>query len=122
MRHLQDLHVLILGLGASGLAMARWCASHGAHVIVADTREAPPQLALLQAELPAVRFVAGPFAAALVDGQPIRAVYRSPGLSPAQLAPVPHRTTDAAEHQPHGVGHVGRHRRIADRQQRRERH
>jgi UDP-N-acetylmuramoylalanine--D-glutamate ligase len=88
MRHLQDLHVLILGLGASGLAMARWCASHGAHVTVADTREAPPQLALLQAELPAVRFVAGPFSVALVDGQPVRAVYRSPGLSPAQLAPV----------------------------------
>jgi UDP-N-acetylmuramoylalanine--D-glutamate ligase len=88
MRHLQDLHVLILGLGASGLAMARWCALHGAHVTVADTREAPPQLALLEAELPAVRFVAGPFTAALVDGQPVRAVYRSPGLSPAQLAPV----------------------------------
>ena len=88
MKHLQDLHVLILGLGASGLAMARWCAAHGAHVTVADTREAPPQLAVLQAELPAVRFVAGPFDAALVDGQPVRAVFRSPGLSPAQLAPV----------------------------------
>ena len=88
MKHLQDLHVLILGLGASGLAMARWCVAHGAHVTVADTREAPPQLVVLQAELPAVRFVAGPFDAALVDGQPVRAVYRSPGLSPAQLAPV----------------------------------
>ena len=88
MRHLQDLHVLILGLGASGLAMARWCAAHGAHVTVADTREAPPQLQALQDELPAVRFVAGPFSAALVEGQPVRAVYRSPGLSPAQLAPV----------------------------------
>ena len=30
MKHLQDLHVLVLGLGASGLAMARWCARHGA--------------------------------------------------------------------------------------------
>lgn len=88
MKHLQDLHVLILGLGASGLAMARWCAAHGAHVTVADTREAPPQLQTLQSELPAVRFVAGPFSAALVEGQPVRAVYRSPGLSPAQLAPV----------------------------------
>ena len=88
MKHLQDLHVLILGLGASGLAMARWCAAHGASVTVADTREAPPQLPTLQSELPAVRFVAGPFSAALVEGQPIRAVYRSPGLSPAQLAPV----------------------------------
>jgi UDP-N-acetylmuramoylalanine--D-glutamate ligase len=88
MNHLQDLPVLILGLGASGLAMARWCAAHGAQVTVADTREAPAQLPLLQGELPDVRFVGGPFTAALVEGQPIRAVYRSPGLSPAQLAPV----------------------------------
>ncbi|KQP14135.1 UDP-N-acetylmuramoyl-L-alanine--D-glutamate ligase [Pseudorhodoferax sp. Leaf267] len=88
MKHLQDLSVLILGLGASGLAMARWCAAHGARVTVADTREAPPQLETLRAELPGVRFVAGPLGAALVEGQDVRAVYRSPGLSPAQLAPV----------------------------------
>ncbi|SIR45352.1 UDP-N-acetylmuramoyl-L-alanine--D-glutamate ligase [Pseudacidovorax sp. RU35E] len=88
MKHLADLHVLILGLGASGLAMARWCARHGAHVTVADTREAPPQLATLAAELPQVRFIGGPLTAALVEGQPVRAVYRSPGLAPATIAPV----------------------------------
>jgi UDP-N-acetylmuramoylalanine--D-glutamate ligase len=88
MRHLHELPVLILGLGASGLAMARWCAAHGADVTVADTRETPPQLEALHREWPDVRFVAGPFSAALIDGQPVRAVYRSPGLSPAQLAPV----------------------------------
>ncbi|MGJ7553965.1 UDP-N-acetylmuramoyl-L-alanine--D-glutamate ligase [Variovorax sp. RB3P1] len=88
MRHLKDLPVLILGLGASGLAMARWCARHGAVVTVADTREAPASLATLTAELPDVRFVGGPFSAALVEGTPIRAVYRSPGLSPEAIAPV----------------------------------
>lgn len=88
MRHLQDLHVLVLGLGASGLAMARWCARHGAVVTVADTREAPPQLAVLRAELPGVRFVGGPFTAALIEGTPVRAVYRSPGLAPASMAAV----------------------------------
>ncbi|PLC05377.1 UDP-N-acetylmuramoyl-L-alanine--D-glutamate ligase [Variovorax sp. RO1] len=88
MRHLKDLPVLILGLGASGLAMARWCARHGAVVTVADTREAPASLATLQAELPDVTFIGGPLTAALVEGTPIRAVYRSPGLSPATLAPV----------------------------------
>lgn len=88
MRHLKDLPVLILGLGASGLAMARWCARHGAVVTVADTREAPAALATLKAELPDVAFVGGPFSAALIEGTPIRAVYRSPGLSPATLAPV----------------------------------
>ena len=88
MQALRDLHVLILGLGASGLAMARWCARHGAVVTVADTRDAPPQLATLQAEWPGVRFVSGPFSAALVEGSPIRAVFRSPGLAPEVVAPV----------------------------------
>ena len=85
---LQGHHVLILGLGASGLAMVRWCARAGAEVTVADTRDAPPQLAVLQAEWPAVRFVPGPFAAHLVEGTSVRAVFRSPGLSPEAVAPV----------------------------------
>jgi UDP-N-acetylmuramoylalanine--D-glutamate ligase len=85
---LQGQHVLILGLGASGLAMARWCAHAGADVTVADTRETPPQLAALQAEWPAVRFVSGPFVASLVEGTSVRAVFRSPGLAPEVVAPV----------------------------------
>ncbi|VTU18215.1 UDP-N-acetylmuramoylalanine--D-glutamate ligase [Variovorax sp. PBL-H6] len=88
MRHLQDQHVLILGLGASGLAMARWCARHGAKVTVADTREAPPQLEALRAGLPDAVFVGGPLSAALIEGTAVRAVYRSPGLSPASIAVV----------------------------------
>ncbi|MFM6996221.1 MAG: UDP-N-acetylmuramoyl-L-alanine--D-glutamate ligase, partial [Limnohabitans sp.] len=88
MQQLQGLHVLILGLGASGLAMARWCASHGAQVTVADTREQPPQLPALQTEWPQMRFVSGPFSAALIEGTAIRAVFRSPGLSPEVVAPV----------------------------------
>lgn len=88
MKHLHQLHVLILGLGASGLAMARWCARHGAVVTVADTREAPPQLATLRAELPDVTFVGAHFSAALVEGTSVRAVYCSPGLSPQVVAPV----------------------------------
>ena len=85
---LQGQNVLILGLGASGLAMARWCVRCGANVTVADTRAAPPQLPTLQQELPQVRFVAGAFDAALVEGQGLHAVYRSPGLSPQTIAPV----------------------------------
>lgn len=90
---LQGQHVLILGLGASGLAMARWCAHAGADVTVADTREAPPQLATLQGEWPAVRFVPGPFVPGLVEGTSVRAVFRSPGLAPDLVAPV----VDAAQ-------------------------
>ena len=85
---LQGQHALVLGLGASGLAMARWCVRCGAQVTVADTRSAPPQLAVLQQELPQVRFVAGALDASLIEGQGVSAVYRSPGLSPAEVAPV----------------------------------
>ena len=88
LRPLLGQKVLILGLGASGLAMARWCVRWGAEVTVADTRAAPPQLAVLQQELPQVRFVAGGFDASLVEGQDLHAVYRSPGLSPQTIAPV----------------------------------
>ena len=80
--------VLVLGLGASGLAMARWCVRCGAQVTVADTRSSPPQLAVLRAELPQVEFIAGAFDETLVQGRALHAVYRSPGLSPNEIAPV----------------------------------
>jgi UDP-N-acetylmuramoylalanine--D-glutamate ligase len=85
---LQDQRVLILGLGTSGLAMARWCARCGAQVTVADTREAPPQLDALREHLPQARFIGGAFSAALIEGEGMQAVFRSPGLSPEQVAPV----------------------------------
>ncbi|MDI1341305.1 UDP-N-acetylmuramoyl-L-alanine--D-glutamate ligase [Polaromonas sp.] len=88
MSALRDLHVLILGLGASGLAMARWCVRQGARVTVADTRESPPQLTNLLADLPQVAFRAGAFESGLVEGTDIRAVFKSPGLSPVVFAPV----------------------------------
>jgi UDP-N-acetylmuramoylalanine--D-glutamate ligase len=81
--------ILILGLGVSGLAMARWCIHTGASfVTVADTRPAPPQLATLRQELPQVRFVSGEFQASLVEGETVHAVYCSPGLSPGVIGPV----------------------------------
>lgn len=86
MAPLQGQNILILGLGASGLAMARWCVRCGAEVTVADTREAPPQRGTLHAELPQVRFVAGAFDEQLIEGRAPHAIYRSPGLAPATLA------------------------------------
>jgi UDP-N-acetylmuramoylalanine--D-glutamate ligase len=88
MQQLHNQSVLILGLGDSGLAMARWCVRNGAQVQVVDTREQPPHLAALRAELPAVKFVHGAFDAKLVEGQDVRAVFKSPGLSPESVAPV----------------------------------
>ena len=79
---LQKPHVLVLGLGESGLAMARWCGLNGCRVRVADTREAPANLALLQTELASAQFAGGPFAEALLDNIGLVAI--SPGLSPLE--------------------------------------
>lgn len=87
MKDLSGKHVLVLGLGVSGLAMARWCTRCGARVRVADTRSQPPQLARLYEDCPKAEFVAGAFSAGLLaDG--VQAVFRSPGLSPAQVRTV----------------------------------
>ncbi|WP_310625942.1 UDP-N-acetylmuramoyl-L-alanine--D-glutamate ligase [Limnohabitans sp.] len=88
MQQLHNQSVLILGLGDSGLAMARWCVRQGAQVQVVDTRAQPPHLAVLHTELPQVKFVQGAFEAALVQGQEVRAVFKSPGLNPESVSPV----------------------------------
>ena len=95
MQQLHNQSVLILGLGDSGLAMARWCVRNGAHVKVVDTRAEPPHLAALRAELPEAAFVHSAFDASLVEGQDIRAVFKSPGLSPESVASVWHAATVA---------------------------
>ncbi|MEO0003107.1 MAG: hypothetical protein RLZZ22_799 [Pseudomonadota bacterium] len=83
---LQGRDLLVLGLGASGLAMARWCARAGARVTVADTRAAPPQAALLAAELPQVSLLQSAFDAELFAARPWAMVCRSPGIAPAQMS------------------------------------
>jgi len=70
---------LVAGLGESGLAMSRWAATRGARVRVADTREAPPQLAALREALPDARFESGPLVESLLEG--VDVVLWSPGLS-----------------------------------------
>ncbi len=87
-RDRQKPMVLVLGLGESGLAMARWCARHGCRLRIADTRETPPGLPELAVHGVDADFVGGPFSTALLDGVELVAI--SPGLSPlaADLVPL----------------------------------
>jgi len=76
---LRGKHILILGLGESGLASARWCVRHGARIRVADTRANPPGLDAIH-RLASADFLSGEFEKSLLDG--IDLVVISPGLSP----------------------------------------
>ena len=76
---LKGRQALVLGLGVSGLSMARWLARRGARVRVADTRSAPPCAAQLERELPAVRIATGPLREDSFTGVDLVAV--SPGIS-----------------------------------------
>ena len=73
-------HVLVLGLGESGLAMARWCALRGARVRVADSRRVPPGRDALREDAPLAELVSGDFGAEVLDGVDLVAL--SPGLDP----------------------------------------
>ena len=80
MNYLSDTTVLVLGLGESGLAMARWCAGAGAAVRVWDSREAPPLAAGLAEHVPAAQWLRGALTDDALDG--VKLVLKSPGLSP----------------------------------------
>jgi UDP-N-acetylmuramoylalanine--D-glutamate ligase len=72
---MQGQHVLVLGLGESGLAMARWCAARAAQVSWWDSRESPPGIEALRAEVPQAARVAEWVETATL-------VLKSPGLAP----------------------------------------
>ncbi len=80
---LQGKHVLILGLGESGLAAARWCDQQGARLRVADTRANPPGLDELKCRLVSADFRTGEFDKTLLED--IDLLVLSPGLSPGIL-------------------------------------
>jgi UDP-N-acetylmuramoylalanine--D-glutamate ligase len=78
---LRGKRVLVVGLGESGLAMAKWLHRQGAFVRVADSRDNPPNVDALQRVAPGAELIAGPFVDATLAG--IDLVALSPGVPKA---------------------------------------
>lgn len=70
---------VVVGLGKTGLACARFLRSQGVSVAVTDSRTQPPGLAAARRELPDVGLALGGFDAALLAGA--REIVLSPGVS-----------------------------------------
>jgi len=81
---LRGKRVLVVGLGESGLAMAKWLHRQGAHVRVADSRDNPPNVEALLQLAPGAELVAGPFVAATFADMDVVAL--SPGVPKATQA------------------------------------
>jgi len=70
---------LVIGLGETGLSVAKYLAGRGAAFRVIDSRSAPPKLVELKASLPLIEVACGTTDIAWLDG--IARVIVSPGLS-----------------------------------------
>lgn len=78
MKQLRGQSVLVLGLGETGLSLARYLAAQGARLCVADSRLDPPGMATLRRELPQAEVHCGPFGDELLQG--IDRIAISPGV------------------------------------------
>jgi UDP-N-acetylmuramoylalanine--D-glutamate ligase len=100
MKFLAEKRVLILGLGESGMACARFAHAHRAQVRIADTRSnpqsPPPQLTQLRQEVPDAEVVLGDLNARLLDE--VDRIAISPGLAP-ESAGVKHLLEEAARNE-----------------------
>src|SRR5574343_381881 len=75
----QGKRILVIGLGESGLAMAKWLTRQGAYVRVADSRTAPPNVEQLRVLAPQAELLTGEFSAATFAGIDLIAI--SPGVA-----------------------------------------
>jgi UDP-N-acetylmuramoylalanine--D-glutamate ligase len=82
---------VVLGLGDTGLSMARWLSRHKAQVRVADSRAAPPHATALARDLPQVKLATGAFTEKTLSGADLIAI--SPGVDrrEAVIAAAAHR-------------------------------
>ncbi len=82
MNELRGQSVLVLGLGETGLSLARYLDAQGAHLSVADSRLEPPGIVTLRKELPRAEVHCGPFGDELLEG--INRIAISPGVPLAE--------------------------------------
>ena len=78
-------NALVLGLGDTGLSMARFLDRRGARVRVADTRDDPPGLAALGASVPQAELVLGAYRDASFAGVDLIAISPGVPLATAQV-------------------------------------
>ncbi|HWC45074.1 MAG TPA: UDP-N-acetylmuramoyl-L-alanine--D-glutamate ligase, partial [Casimicrobiaceae bacterium] len=77
-------NAIVLGLGMTGLSLARHLVKHGAHVRVADTRDDPPNRDALARSLPHVELLTGDFSDSTFAGADMIAI--SPGVAQSHPA------------------------------------
>ncbi|MDD4912732.1 MAG: UDP-N-acetylmuramoyl-L-alanine--D-glutamate ligase [Sideroxydans sp.] len=82
MNQLRNQSVLVIGLGETGLSLARWLTAQGAQVCVADSRSNPPGIETLYKEMPQVDVHCGPFRDESLIG--IERIAISPGVPLAE--------------------------------------
>ncbi|MBB5018851.1 UDP-N-acetylmuramoylalanine--D-glutamate ligase [Chitinivorax tropicus] len=61
-------HIVVLGMGETGMSVARWLTLQGAKVRVADSREVPPNLDKLRSDFPLSDIHTGKFGPHTFDG------------------------------------------------------
>lgn len=82
MLQLKDKQVLVLGLGDTGLSALRWLRKQGARLSVADSRDTPPNVESVKAEIPELIVHSGAFKPEIFAGKDL--VVISPGVPLAE--------------------------------------
>lgn len=76
--NLKGKHVLVLGMGETGLSITKWLARQNARIRVADSRTNPPNVSALKNMLPEIEICKGPFENTIFED--IELIAMSPGV------------------------------------------
>ncbi|MDC8445347.1 MAG: UDP-N-acetylmuramoyl-L-alanine--D-glutamate ligase [Nitrosomonas sp.] len=76
--NLKGRHVLVLGMGETGISIVKWLSRQEAIIRVADSRAAPPHLDAVMTMIPAGEIFTGPFESRIFEA--IEIIAMSPGV------------------------------------------